>query len=215
MTEPFPLIICPLSLASIQNEIEKLEPAERASLIDLLWDSLDEEHIRKLKPSGRRNPKIAMMRLNGRIYLLLMDTELESRLWPYLGGIARENRMKALAIGGTSDHVHALLSLSATLSFAKAVQLIKGGSSKWIHDTFAKYMKFGWQEGYGAFSVSVSQASRTIACINNQKEHHRKRTFEEEFLELLDKHNVQYDPRYVFDRTFSRPFHGLWVDLRP
>ena len=72
-----------------------------------------------------------------------IDSELESRLWPYLGGIARENRMKALAIGGTPDHVHALLSLPATMSFAKAVQLIKGGSSKWIHDTLAKYRKFG------------------------------------------------------------------------
>jgi len=124
-----------------------------------------------------------------------IDSELESRLWPYLGGIARENRMKALAIGGTTDHLHALLSLPATMSFAKAVQLIKGGSSKWVHDTFAKYQKFGWQEGYGAFSVSSSQVGRIIAYINNQKEHHRRRTFEEEFLELLDKHGVEYDRR--------------------
>jgi len=71
-----------------------------------------------------------------------IDSELETRLWPYIGGIARENKMKALAIGGTSDHIHTLLSLSATMSFAKAVQLIKGGSSKWIHDTFAKHKKF-------------------------------------------------------------------------
>ena len=76
--------------------------------------------------------------------------------------------------------------------------MIKGGSSKWVHDTFAKHSKFEWQEGYGAFSVSASQASRTIAYINNQKEHHRMRTFEEEFRELLDKHGVKYDPRYVF-----------------
>ena len=67
-----------------------------------------------------------------------IDAEFEKRLWPYIAGIARENKMKALAIGGTSDHVHALLSIPATMSFAKAVQLIKGGSSKWIHDTFAK-----------------------------------------------------------------------------
>ena len=124
--------------------------------------------------------------------------ELESRLWPYIGGIARENKMKALAIGGTSDHLHALLSLPATVSCAKAVQLIKGGSSKWIHDTFAKYRKFEWQEGYGAFSVSASQSSRTIAYINNQKEHHRKRTFEEEFLALVEKHGVEHDRRYIF-----------------
>jgi putative transposase len=127
-----------------------------------------------------------------------INPELELRLWPYIGGIARENRMTALAIGGTVDHLHALLSLPATMSFAKAVQLIKGGSSKWVHDTFSRYKKFEWQEGYGAFSVSPSQASRTIKYIQEQKEHHRKRTFEEEFLKLLDKNEVEYDSRYVF-----------------
>ena len=89
--------------------------------------------------------------------LPLIPTELEDRLWPYLGGIARENKMKAMAIDGTSDHLHALLSLPSTMSFAKAVQLIKGGSSKWIHDTFREHRKFAWQEGYGAFSVSSSK----------------------------------------------------------
>ena len=128
----------------------------------------------------------------------LIDSDLESRLWPYLGGIARENRMKALAIGGTSDHVHALLSLQGMMSFAKAVQLIKGGSSKWVHDTFPGQKKFGWQEGYGAFSVSPSQAPKTIAYINNQKEHHRRKTFQEEFLDLLKKHGIEFDSRYVF-----------------
>jgi putative transposase len=127
-----------------------------------------------------------------------IDSELELRLWPYIGGIARENRMKALAIGGTLDHLHALLSLPSTMSFAKAVQLIKGGSSKWVHDTFSRYKKFEWQEGYGAFSVSASQVQRTIAYIQTQKEHHRKRTFQEEFLGLLDKHGIEYDSRYVF-----------------
>lgn len=96
-----------------------------------------------------------------------IDAALESRLWSYLGGIARENRMTALAIGGTADHVHALLSLPGMMSFAKAVQLIKGGSSKWIHDNFSNQKKFGWQEGYGAFSVSVSQLPKTLAYINN------------------------------------------------
>jgi len=127
-----------------------------------------------------------------------INSDLESRLWPYIGGIAREHRMKALAIGGVFDHVHALLSLPSTMSFAKAVQLIKGGSSKWIHDEFRHLKKFEWQEGYGAFSVSASQVARTIAYIERQKEHHRKRTFKEEFITLLDKHHVVYDPRYVF-----------------
>ena len=127
----------------------------------------------------------------------VIEPELESRLWPYIGGIARENRIKPLAIGGIADHIHALLSLPATMSFAKAVQLIKGGSSKWVHEALPKYRKFEWQEGYGAFSVSASQAPKTIAYINNQKEHHRRKTFHEEFLELLKRHGIEYDSRYV------------------
>ena len=127
-----------------------------------------------------------------------IDADLESRLWPYLVGIARENKMKALTIGGIFDHVHALLSLPSTMSFAKAVQLIKGGSSKWIHDEFRHLRMFEWQEGYGAFSVGASQVGQTIAYIERQKEHHRKFTFKEEFIKLLDEHDVVYDPRYVF-----------------
>jgi REP element-mobilizing transposase RayT len=106
--------------------------------------------------------------------------------------------MKALAIGGTTDHMHALLSLPGMMSFAKAVQLIKGGSAKWINDTFRGPRKFEWQEGYGAFSVSASEVPKTIAYINNQKEHHRKKTFQEEFLELLTKHGIEYDQRFIF-----------------
>jgi putative transposase len=130
--------------------------------------------------------------------LPFIDQELESRLWPYMGGIARENGMKALAVGGTADHVRALLSLPATLSVAKAIQLIKGGSSKWVHDQLPKYRNFGWQDGYGAFSVSASQMRSVISYIDGQKEHHRKQTFEEEFLAFLDKYGVEYDRRYVF-----------------
>ncbi len=72
-----------------------------------------------------------------------------------MGGIARKNSIKAFAIGGVEDHVHLLISLPPTLSIVKAIQLIKGGSSKWVHDTFPKYKHFKWQEGYGAFSVSI------------------------------------------------------------
>ena len=111
-----------------------------------------------------------------------IDSQLKSDLWPYIGGIARANRMKALAVGGAADHVHSLLSLPSAISFAKAV----------------KYQKFEWQEGYGAFSVSASQVPKTIAYIEGQEEHHRKRTFQEEFLALLVKHKIEYDPRYVF-----------------
>src|ERR1700682_6197893 len=102
----------------------------------------------------------------------LIDQDLESRLWPYMGGSARENGMKALAIGGTADHVHTLISLPATVSLAKAIQLVKGGPSKWIHDQFPKHKKFQWQDGYGAFTVSASQMTRAIGYINGQKAHH-------------------------------------------
>ena len=122
-----------------------------------------------------------------------IDSELESRLWPYLGGIARENRMKALAIGGTTDHMHALLSLPGMMSFAKAVQLIKGGSSKWINDTCPRPKKFEWQEGYGAFSVGVSGMEATVTYIRNQAEHHRTRAFREEFVTMLRRHGFDYD----------------------
>ncbi len=128
----------------------------------------------------------------------LITEELQERLWPYMGGIARENQMRMLAIGGIEDHIHLLLSIPSTLSIAKAMQLIKGGSSKWIHETFDNYQNFAWQEGYGAFSVGVSQVSDTKRYISNQREHHRTKSFQEEFIAFLEKHGIEYDPRYVW-----------------
>ena len=128
----------------------------------------------------------------------IITEKFQERLHPYLGGIARENNMRALAIGGVEDHVHLLVSLPPTLAVAKAIQLIKGGSSKWVHDTFPNLNKFKWQEGYGAFSVSVSQVENTIAYILGQKEHHRKKTFQEEYFTFLRKHNVEYDQRFIW-----------------
>jgi putative transposase len=109
----------------------------------------------------------------------LIKPESQSRLWPYLGGIARENRMKALVVGGVEDHVQVLLSISSTLSVAKSIQLLKGNSSKWIHDTFKEYRGFEWQEGYGAFSVGISGVEDTTKYIQGA-EHHRKISFKEE-----------------------------------
>ena len=101
--------------------------------------------------------------------------------------------MKPLAIGGTADHVHMLLSLPPTLSVAKAVQLLKGNSSKWIHEGFPKMRSFEWQEGYGSYSIGVSGIEVTVAYIRNQTEHHRTRTFCEEFEIMLRKHGFDYD----------------------
>ena len=124
--------------------------------------------------------------------------ELQKRLWPFLGGMARQNKMTALEIGGVADDVHILLSLPTTISISKAMQLIKGGSSKWVHETFSDQRLFSWQEEYGAFSVSVWQLDKTIAYIRGQPEHHHKMTFQEEFLMLLKKHGVEYDERYLW-----------------
>ncbi len=124
---------------------------------------------------------------------------LQERLWPYLGGIARENKMKVLSIGGVEDHVHLLLSLPATLSISKAMQLLKGGSSKWIHDTFPEHHLFSWQEGYGAFSIGISDVSRTMAYIETQALHHQTKDFKAEFLSFLKKHGIEYDERYIWD----------------
>ena len=121
--------------------------------------------------------------------------ERQTKLWSYLGGIARRNGFKAVAIGGTQNHVHILLSLPATMPLAKALQLLKGGSSKWLNESGDG--RFAWQEGYGAFTVGISQLTHTIAYINTQAEHHRKRSFEEEFLVFLKKHRIEYDPEYV------------------
>jgi|ERR1700722_14646083 len=124
---------------------------------------------------------------------------LRQRLWPFLGGIAQHNKMKAIEIGGVEDHVHILLSIPSTVSIAKALQLIKGGSSKWVHETFPEHRLFGWQKKYGAFSVSVSQLDKIMEYIKNQQEHHRKMTFQEEFLALLKKHHVEFDEAYLWD----------------
>lgn len=104
--------------------------------------------------------------------------------------------MKALSIGGVPDHV--LISLPTSISVAKAVQLMKGGSSKWIHDNFPEQRAFAWQRGYGAFSVSTSLIQENVAYIRNQKEHHRRKTFQEEYVSFLRKNWVDYDERYLW-----------------
>ena len=115
----------------------------------------------------------------------LITAEAQPDLWAFIGGIARKNGFKALIAGGTENHVHILLSLPATLSLAKAMQLIKGSSSHWMNEKCKS--KFAWQEGYGAFTLGISQKADTIAYIKNQAEHHRKRNFEDEFLAFLRK----------------------------
>ena len=129
----------------------------------------------------------------------MITPELQPRLFPYIGGIARENKIKLLAAGGVDDHVHLLISMPSTISISKAMQLIKGGSSKWIHETFTDHRLFEWQEGYGAFSIGIGDIERTTNYINNQAEHHDKMDFKTEFRAFLKKHGIEYDERYIFD----------------
>jgi putative transposase len=117
--------------------------------------------------------------------------EIRGRLHAYLGGIARENCITPLAIGGASDHVHLLLSLPQTISVAKAVQLLKSGSSKWIHEKFPGSKHFAWQEGYGAFSIGVSQRATTVKYILSQAEHHKLISFGDELKKFIAAHGFE------------------------
>jgi len=129
----------------------------------------------------------------------LLRQEIEPRVWSYLGGIARENDIKPLMIGGIENHVHLLLGLPPTLPVSRAVQSIKGGSSVWIKDTLTGLSGFAWQDGYAAFTVSKSLVPEVAAYIQTQREHHRLKTFEEEYRTFLAKHEIPCNERYLFD----------------
>jgi len=129
----------------------------------------------------------------------MLDADLKSRLFPYMGGIVRELGGVALSINGPTDHVHILTSLPATAALADFVGKVKANASGWVRKTFPKRCEFKWQVGYGAFSVSVSQRDKVLTYIAGQEEHHRKVSFKEEFLGFLKRHGIAYDERYVFD----------------
>ncbi|HEV7745928.1 MAG TPA: IS200/IS605 family transposase [Pyrinomonadaceae bacterium] len=124
--------------------------------------------------------------------------EIEQRVWKFMGGTARKHGMTALQIGGIEDHIHALVTASPILPPCQISQLLKGESSKWIHGEFHELKRFAWQDGYGAFSVSRSKIPEVRAYIENQREHHRKKTFQEEYLEFLHANGVDYDERFLW-----------------
>jgi REP element-mobilizing transposase RayT len=125
--------------------------------------------------------------------------DIEQRIWAYLGGIAKDNKMQPIQIGGIEDHVHMLFGAPATLAPSKIAQVIKGGSSAWIHETFPAMRGFAWQDGYGAFTVSMSSVPDVAAYIRSQREHHRTKTFQEEYLALLQKHQIDYKECYLWE----------------
>jgi REP element-mobilizing transposase RayT len=115
-------------------------------------------------------------------------------LWRYIAVLAKDNKITLLAAGGTANHLHLLLALPPVMPLAKIMKELKGSSSRWLHENGHR---FAWQEGYGAFSVNQSQRQTVIDYIDGQAEHHRKWSFEQEFMTLLKKSGVEYDARFV------------------
>ena len=129
----------------------------------------------------------------------LLDDGFRARLFDYVGGILRAEKSCLLAAGGMPDHVHWLVSLHQQTAVADALKIVKSCSSKWIHETFPLQRNFAWQAGYGAFSVSYSNLSTIETYIHGQAEHHRARTFQEEYIAFLKRHKISFDERYLWD----------------
>jgi len=130
----------------------------------------------------------------------IISPEYEERLWSYIIGIGDNKGTPVYAVGGVSDHVHILISLPTTISVSNTIKEIKGCSSKWMNDTFFPTKRqFRWQSGYGAFSVGKSGLNKAIRYIHNQNKHHKKITFKEEYLWFLNKYEIDYDERYIWD----------------
>ena len=130
-------------------------------------------------------------------------SQWQDDLYGYIGGIVRDQKGTLLKIGGVDDHVHLLAKLSPTIAISDALRTIKANSSKWINERADVSRKFEWQSGYAAFSVSESQVSAVAHYIANQAEHHRKMTFQEEFLAIMEKHNIEYEMKYVFEQEIT------------
>lgn len=127
-----------------------------------------------------------------------IKAELQPRLFEYIGGILRNHDGRLIAAGGMPDHVHLLVSMSRTIAVADTVRVIKTNSSGWAKDTLA-LRDFHWQSGYGAFAVSFSEIDKVKSYLANQEQHHREWSFQEEFRELLKRHDLEWDERYIWD----------------
>ncbi len=125
-------------------------------------------------------------------------SNIEERIWAYLGGVARHHKMTPIQIGGIEDHLHALVAAPQTLAPFEIAKYLKGDSSKWIREEFSDLVDFGWQDGYAAFTISKSNVPKVTSYIQNQRTHHQTQSFQEEYLEFLKKHAVVYDERYIW-----------------
>lgn len=129
----------------------------------------------------------------------VLTPEIRAELHPYLAVVLREDGCPALQVGGVEDHVHALFGLSRTRTVAQVVETVKTSSSKWLKTKGTAFASFHWQTGYGAFSVSQSNAGAVVRYIQNQAEHHQKVTFQEEYRRFLKRYQIAYDESYVWD----------------
>jgi putative transposase len=128
----------------------------------------------------------------------IISDRWKDELYKYISGIIHNNNHKLLSINGMPDHIHILLGLRPNQSLSELIQDIKGNSSKWINERKFVKGKFSWQEGFGAFSYSKSEISKIADYIDSQKMHHSKKTFSEEYIEMLNEFGVEYDSRYFF-----------------
>lgn len=128
-----------------------------------------------------------------------IDEAIEKELFSYIAVLCRDFESPALQIGGTDDHIHILCLLSRKTALMKLVQEVKAYSSKWIKTKGSKYENFFWQDGYAAFSVSRNEINKIINYIKNQRIHHQEQKFKDELLEILEKHGVEYDEKYLWD----------------
>ncbi len=128
-----------------------------------------------------------------------IDRDLAIRLHPYMGGILRETNIVPIAINGPADHVHLVVRMPATVCIADALRALKTNSSRWVHENWPERASFGWQTGYGAFSVSQSNLQGVCDYAAQQEMHHQRMTFQEEFIAFLKKHGIEYDERYIWE----------------
>ncbi|MFO7444906.1 MAG: IS200/IS605 family transposase [Ignavibacteriaceae bacterium] len=129
----------------------------------------------------------------------LIHNSIESNIYKYISGIINKKNQKLMIINGMPDHVHIFLGFSPDISLSDLVRDIKTGTTKYINDERLLPGNFSWQTGFGAFTYSKSHTGKVVDYIRNQKEHHRKKTFREEYLDLLKKFEVDYKPEYLFE----------------
>jgi REP-associated tyrosine transposase len=129
----------------------------------------------------------------------VIHKDWKDELYKYITGVIQNNKHKLISINGMPDHIHILIGLRPTQSISELLQDIKGNSSKWINDKKFVKGKFEWQEGYGAFSYGKSQLKDVITYIENQEKHHQHKTFRQEYLEFLQKFEIDYDEKFIFN----------------